>query len=255
MKLQFIGTGSAFTVGGNYHSNMLFEADNGKKLLIDCGSDARHALYELGMTQNDIDAVYISHLHADHIGGLEWLAFTTMFSPRGARKMPLICHKSLLKPLWNALSGGLCSLEDQDSGLETYFELQPISEEGCFTWQNVPFSIFQTVHQISNKIVQPSYGLETVVNRKKVLLTTDTKFPHAVDDSLRKKYETADIIFHDCETSPIKSSVHAHYNELSTLPWEIRKKMWLYHYQPGPLPDAIQDGFLGFIKKGQAFEL
>jgi len=29
--------------------------------------------------------------------------------------------------------------------------------------------------------------------------------------------------------------VHAHYDELLTLP---KKKMWLYHYGPGPLPDA-----------------
>jgi len=30
--------------------------------------------------------------------------------------------------------------------------------------------------------------------------------------------------------------------------------MWLYNYQDLDLPDAKEDGFLGFIKKGQEFK-
>jgi hypothetical protein len=29
--------------------------------------------------------------------------------------------------------------------------------------------------------------------------------------------------------------------------------MWLYDYNDGQLPDAIQDGFKGFITRGQMF--
>src|SRR5215813_8474415 len=71
MKLTFIGTGSAFTMD-NFQSNMLLE-DSGKRLLIDAGGDVRFALAKVGLGAKDIDALYISHLHADHIGGIEWL--------------------------------------------------------------------------------------------------------------------------------------------------------------------------------------
>jgi hypothetical protein len=64
----------------------------------------------------------------------------------------------------------------------------------------------------------------------------------------------ADIIFHDCETASVKSGVHAHYTELLTLSETIRNKIWLYHYNPGALPDAKKDGFRGFVKKGQCFD-
>ena len=30
--------------------------------------------------------------------------------------------------------------------------------------------------------------------------------------------------------------------------------MWLCGYQPGPKPDAVADGFLGFVKRGQVFD-
>lgn len=37
------------------------------------------------------------------------------------------------------------------------------------------------------------------------------------------------------------------------MPEDIKAKMWLYHYSDGDLPDAKQDGFLGFVAKGQVF--
>ena len=80
MRLIFLGTGSAFTLE-NYQSNMLVEAQEGL-LLIDCGGDARHSLARRGWTALDITDIYISHLHADHIGGLEWLGIV-----RAPRKM------------------------------------------------------------------------------------------------------------------------------------------------------------------------
>ena len=49
----------------------------------------------------------------------------------------------------------------------------------------------------------------------------------------------ADIIFHDCETLPFKSGVHAHYEDLKTLDDKTRKKMWLYHYQDNGNSDKI----------------
>ena len=54
-------------------------AHNNKYLLIDCGSDARHSLAAAGYSFNEIDNIFISHLHADHIGGLEWLGFSRLY--------------------------------------------------------------------------------------------------------------------------------------------------------------------------------
>lgn len=73
-----LGTGSAFTMG-NWQTNFLISR-NGKFLLIDCGSDIRWSMDMIGLSFKDIDAVYISHAHADHIGGLEWLGFTRYFT-------------------------------------------------------------------------------------------------------------------------------------------------------------------------------
>jgi len=252
MKLTFLGTGSAFTVGAdNFQSNMVLENDQGKRLLIDCGSDVRWSLHAVGLSYKDIDAVYISHLHADHTGGLEWLAFTRYFD-KTCTKPTLYISENQAHTLWNkVLAGGLSSVEGKISDLSTYFHVKTIPENSYFTWSGVEFKIVQTMHVVSGFTIVPCFGLLFTVNDKSIFITTDTQFaPHQLLDF----YAMADIIFHDCETTKFKSRVHAHYEELISLDPSLKKKIWLYHYNPGPLPDAVNDGFQGFVKKGQVFQ-
>lgn len=249
MKLFFLGTGSAFTVGNeNYQSNMILETDSKQRLLIDCGSDARFSLYEQKLSYKDIAAVYISHLHADHIGGLEWLAFTTKFDP-ACCKPHLYLSPDLVDDLWKALSPGLYSLQEFPINLHSYFNVHVIKDK-IFEWENILFHIYPTLHVMLSHQKMPSYGLHFQADGKHVCITTDTQY---TPDLLHQTYEQADLIFQDCETSPFKSGVHAHYTELTQLNPVIKSKMWLYHYQPGPLPNAKMDGFRGFVKKGQCF--
>jgi ribonuclease BN (tRNA processing enzyme) len=253
MKLTFIGTGSAFTMS-NFQSNMLLE-DSGKRLLIDCGGDARHALAKLGLGAKDIDALYVSHLHADHIGGIEWLGFARYFGQ--GPKPELFVNERLAAPLWeNSLRGGMASHQGVVLTLDHFFSpVHRIAHNGGFRWGQIDCQLVQTVHYMDGYEIVPSYGLIMRDQAKpsvgEVFVTTDTQFaPNQINDF----YKRASIIFQDCETSPYKSSVHAHYTELITLPAETKKKMWLYHYQDGPLPDAKADGFAGFVKQGQVFE-
>lgn len=249
MKLIFLGTGSAFTVGqGNFHSNMLIQTNEQKNLLIDCGSDARHALHEQRIPFQEIDGVYISHLHADHVGGLEWLAFRTYHE--GFQKPKLYLSNDLVDDLWDhVLSGGLHPQSEFLANLSTYFQVFPVGDTRCFEWEEINFQLVRTKHYKSVYHLCPSYGLYFSLHGKKVFITTDA----CLSDSLRPFYSDADLIFQDCETSLVPSGVHAHYIELRNLEPEIKNKMWLYHYNDGDLPDAKKDGFLGYVQKGQTF--
>ncbi len=250
MKLIFLGSGSAFAPFGNYQSNMILQAKSGKNLLMDCGSDARRSLNEQGFSHFDIHDVYISHLHADHVGGLEWLAFATKFDQKCPKPM-IHAAEDVLKDLWEkTLSGGLSSLQGINADIHSYFNTNPVAANSYFTWSHIQFHIIQTVHVISGYAIVPAYGLLFTVNNTTVFITMDTQFVHFYMDSI---YQKADIIFQDCETSDCKTGVHAHYSDLRKLPSEIKRKMWLYHYNCESLPDCKQDGFAGFVTKGQCF--
>jgi ribonuclease BN (tRNA processing enzyme) len=251
-KLIFLGSGSAFTIGtDNFQSNMLLVTEQGNKLLIDCGSDIRFSLHKAGFSHLDISDIYISHLHGDHAGGLEYIGFSTKFDPR-CEQPNLYLSKELANDLWNhTLSGGMRSIEGEIATLETFFQVHPVPRNHYFLWQNIQFFLIKVIHVNNGYYIMPSYGLFFEIKGKKVFVTTDTQL---CLEQIGKYYEEADIIFQDCETSRFPSKIHAHYQQLLSLPEMLRNKMWLYHYQPGTLPNAEKDGFCGFVQRGQTFE-
>ena len=257
--LQFIGSGSGLcSPQENYHSNaLLYAVEDGKKvgsLCIDCGSTFQPAIESLGIDVRDIGSFYITHLHADHVGGLEWVGFKRFFSsyPFGQFKPLLFGNTELLDDLWKqTLSGGMESLQGQKNKLSTYFEVKCVPPNGAFLWRELKCSLIQTVHVVDNRRIKPSFGLMIELPEgKKIFFTGDTQF---APSQIMTYYEQADEIFQDCELAVYPNSVHAQYHQLLTLPETIKNKMWLYHYS-GDIPKEYA-GFLGFVKRGQIFDL
>lgn len=267
-KLIALGTGGAFTLD-NWHTNFVLEAttstgdgDPGvtKRILIDCGSDVRHSLKEVGLTAFDIDAVYVSHQHGDHCGGLEWLGFMTYFTPEADRP-DLYLPDCLKHTIWNhVLYGGMGNLQGKIMGLDDFFDVHPVEQNGGFLWRNAKFKLVQTRHIMN----VPSFGLLVEMNGNKIFITTDTQFTPEQNTYF---YNQADVILHDCETlridgENVKSGVHSHYDDLKKLPIPIKRRILLTHYgdnvltmdKEKPFFDVVKDKFAGWVTKGQSFE-
>lgn len=256
MHLRFLGVGPADAQADQYQSNLLLRAASGRQMLIDCGGDARFALRELGIGNHnvgaEIQAIYLSHLHADHIGGMEWMAFVTFFSPHPPQT--LFMEANSLDRLWHhALKGGLGSVENKIMHITDYFHCQPLAPDGAFEWEGMHFQLIPMPHVVTGYHNHYSHGLfiEDRASGAKIFLSTDTRFQ---PETIAEWGARADTIFHECETSLSPTPVHSHYQELRTLDPALKAKMWLYHYQPGHGWDAQADGFAGFVAKGQSFD-
>ncbi len=254
MRLKIVGRGGAFAPISIGNSNFLLEED-GKFFLVDCGTTAIYILRdEWGFDLGDLDGLYLSHGHGDHVANVEQLAFWRYFIPNhtGKTVRPKLYASSTLMPsLWNeTLKGGLESLHGRVASLTDYFECFPIQKNKSFVWQGIKFTPFATLHVQSGFSIKNSYGLyiENPKNGKRTTITGDTTFNPS---GLNYFYENSDLVFHDCETTVERSFVHPNIVELRTLSPEIKAKLALYHYSK----ETDDKDFLCFCQKGQEFEI
>src|SRR5512132_3833134 len=89
--MQFIVLGSGTSVFHPQRAAAAFwlQTEHGS-LLLDCSADAPHRMAQEALDWPNLDAIWISHLHLDHCGGLASLLFAMKHSPQTqSRKKPL----------------------------------------------------------------------------------------------------------------------------------------------------------------------
>jgi ribonuclease BN (tRNA processing enzyme) len=69
VRVTFLGTADAFNAGGRAHSAYWVDDPHGR-FVVDFGPTALMRCKALGLDVATLDAVYVTHLHGDHIGGL-----------------------------------------------------------------------------------------------------------------------------------------------------------------------------------------
>jgi ribonuclease BN (tRNA processing enzyme) len=219
MKIIWNGTGSAWS--NQYANSSAIVERDGKRLLVDCGHTVPGRLRQMGLTLRDIDGVFISHLHGDHIYGLEEWGFRNML--QWGIRPPLFIADTLIDLLWqNVLAGTMAQTCGKACLLEDYFEVIPMRPDeprhlGPFTLTSHPVRHVPHAH---------AYGVRVGTTDSTVAFTCD-----ALADADPWFYQNAKAVFHDCSFSPhFPDTVHSHFEELVHYPAEWRSRTWLVHY-------------------------
>ncbi|MBU3916365.1 hypothetical protein KKA14_12595 [bacterium] len=123
---------------------------NGKWILWDCPAFLHEHFSEIGLSLEDIDGIFVSHVHEDHLDIMESIGTKkklTIFTS------PEIYHCMILKLM--AIMD--C---DYDSAL-TYYDFHPVYVNKPFELFNATFEVFYSSHAI------PALGLRLSVLHKK----------------------------------------------------------------------------------------
>ena len=92
MKLTVLGSGTSVPHQRRSSSAHWLEAAGGT-LLLDCSGPAVHRMAEEGCDWAGLDAVWVSHFHLDHVGGLAPFLFGTKHAPQTqGRRKPLTVY-------------------------------------------------------------------------------------------------------------------------------------------------------------------
>ena len=76
VKITFLGTCSGTEPMPNMHHCSFVVTIDGVNYWFDAGENCSHAAYTSGIDVTRVRAVFVSHMHIDHIGGLPNLIFT-----------------------------------------------------------------------------------------------------------------------------------------------------------------------------------
>ncbi len=125
-------------------TSVLITAPSGQRLLADCGPDLRTQL--LREDVRSLEAVFLSHTHADHLHGLDDIRPLTYGPPR--KSIPIWCSPKVRPELETrfpyifkskqhfagkpVLGGGIPLVELKDIPLEQEFEILPGLPVTCF---------------------------------------------------------------------------------------------------------------------------
>jgi len=89
MKLVVLGSGTSVPHPQRASAAFWLETETGS-ILLDCSADAAHRMAQENLDWPNLDAIWISHLHLDHCGGLASLLFGVKWAPQTeGRRKPL----------------------------------------------------------------------------------------------------------------------------------------------------------------------
>jgi len=150
MKLIFLGVGEAFDENIPNNSHLIITDKT--KLLLDCGLTAAPQVWKYNPDPNLLDAVYISHWHADHYFGLPGLLLRMW---EGGRTRPItIISKKGFKDQFAKLMD-LAYLNFQEK-FKFEIKIIEVAEDEKIKFNELELSFNQTVHSGENFAVKVS---------------------------------------------------------------------------------------------------
>jgi ribonuclease BN (tRNA processing enzyme) len=232
MKVTALGTGDAFSA--DRYSSCLLVEDGATRVLVDCPHPIRKILKESTRARvdvGDIDAVILTHLHADHASGVEGFAWFCRFALQ--KRAKIYAHAAVLEALWGQLKGSMSELLHVDddnkphhrSRLEASDVFETVPLPAAITIGSIDVESRLTIHHI------PTTALCFASGGKSVGYSADTAF----DPSLIAWLCQRDVVIHETNWG-----AHTPYARLAALPAEQRAKMRLIHW-----PDEFDGAFGG----------
>jgi ribonuclease BN (tRNA processing enzyme) len=211
---HFLGVGNAraHALGS---SAAVLEAGGAPLLLIDCGPATLDAFIDT--YQRVPPAIFVTHAHLDHIGGLEGLYYKLATTP-GSRPVRLYVPAPLVMVLQRRLADYPNLLAEGGSNFWDVFHLVPVSER--FWHSELSFTAFPVRHH--EYLSAFGLALEGVF-----LYTGDTR---PIPELLNRYAARGEWIFHDCALhgNPSHTGLDDLMREYKP---EQLARMVLYHYE------------------------
>jgi phosphoribosyl 1,2-cyclic phosphodiesterase len=236
VSLEFVGCGNSTSKDfGN--SSAVVSINEDALLAIDFGYTAYHAFKE--RYKKLPDAIYLTHVHLDHIGGLQSLFYDAHFSNN--KPIKIFIHHSQISAL-HSIMGSLENIVAESSvNFYDAFQLTPVSD--TFWFSQHKFNVFEARHHSARF----SHGLSL---SGRFAYTSDTK---PIPEVLMTYASQGEVIFHDL--SIMKQPSHTFFDELDSYPDHILSRMIFYHLHSLEDYEFLDKKGTLYVETGEVYEL
>ncbi len=196
-KVTLLGTGSPAPTMKRFGPATLVQV-NGQNLLFDAGRGVTQRLYQAGLPMGQINALFLTHLHSDHVSGIPDLWLTGWLRALYARRdVPFRVYgpagtQNLMDGLQKAYAWDI-ETRIADQGLKreaVSVELTEFDKEGViYEKDGVKVSSIEVNH---GEKVKPAFGYRIDFDGRSVVISGDTKF----NENLIKHAAGADLLIH-----------------------------------------------------------
>lgn len=193
MKVVFLGTGEA--VDERIPNTSVLALSNNTNLLLDCGCTTPGQLWKFNDNQSFIDAIYITHRHADHYFGLPSL-FVRMWEEKRKKPLTIICQKGLKELIEELIDYGYKGLLGR---LECEIKFIEVEESQTTQLNGLKLSFAPTDHKVTNLAIKIDNG------KKSFCYSGDGGF----NEKTEKLYKDSDLVIHESYLYDEKREGHA----------------------------------------------
>lgn len=183
MKIIFLGVGEACD---EHHPNNSHLVISDTTLLLDCGYSTPVQLWRYNPDPSFLDAIYITHSHADHYFGIPPL-FVRMWEERRTKPLTIVCQNGLKKTIQELTEYGYRGLSDR---LEFSLNFLEVEEARTYTLNELVLETAPTVHSIRNLAIRVDDG------KNSVCFSGDGMFNRETE----KLYKGTDLLIHEAYT-------------------------------------------------------
>jgi len=194
IKVTLLGTGAPSPVMNRFGPSILVEA-GGQKFFFDAGRGALQRLTQIKVRWQDVDGVFLTHLHSDHLVGFPDLWLTgwivgsgrdrplNVWGPRGTKKMMALLEQAYEYDIRIRLYDNKASPDG------VVILAEDIGEGVVFEKAGVKITAFEVDH----KPIKPAFGYRVDYGGRSVVLSGDTR----VSENLIRHAQGVDVLIHE----------------------------------------------------------
>ena len=240
IRVSLLGTGTPQPILERFGPSILVQAGN-EILLFDAGRGCLQRLRQLNLSYNKIDALFLTHLHSDHIVGLPDLWLTGWLTSK--RVIPLKIFGptgtgNMIENLEKAFAYDIkIRIEDDKASVEGCKFLVSEIQEGLIYEKN---GVKVIAFEVDHYPIVPAFGYRIEYNGHVAVLSGDTRY----SENLIKYAKGTDLLIHEVvipadtlnKTDP-KYNIVAHHTtpqQASRIFNEIKPKLAVYSHIANP---------------------